>query len=96
MSIYAVAQLSIHDRDLYSQYEAGFGEIFARYGGEMIAVDDAPEVLEGDETYSRCVIMRFPDRESLMAWYRSGDYQALAAIRWRASTGTAVAIRARD
>ncbi len=94
MSIYVVAQLKITDRELYSQYESGFGEIFARHGGEMIAVDDGPETLEGGETFSRCVIMRFPDREKLMAWYRSDEYQALAAIRWRASHGTAVAIRA--
>ena len=47
MSVYLIAQINIHNRERYAQYEAGFMEIFAQYGGEMLAVDEAPTVLEG-------------------------------------------------
>ena len=47
MSVYLIAQINIHDRDRYGQYEVGFMEIFAQYGGEMLAVEESPTVLEG-------------------------------------------------
>ena len=42
MTTYIVATLTIHDRERYSQYEAGFMEIFQRFEGEMLAVDEQP------------------------------------------------------
>ena len=47
MSVFVVAQIDIHDRDRYAQYEAGFMDVFAQYDGEILAVDEAPAVLEG-------------------------------------------------
>lgn len=85
---YIIGHIDIHDRDAYAAYEAGFLDVFARYGGELLAVDDAPELLEGDLPVTRCVIARFADRETALGWYRSEDYQALAAVRWAASDGT--------
>ena len=87
MPAYIVGHIDIQDRDAYAGYEAGFLDIFARHAGELVAVDDAPTLLEGDLPLTRCVIVRFPDRDAALAWYRSDDYQALAAIRWAASDG---------
>ncbi len=50
MTHYIVARIAIHDRERYAQYEAGFMQVFAEYGGQMLAVNDAPEVLEGPPT----------------------------------------------
>ena len=62
MSVYLIAQINIHDRDRYGQYEAGFMEIFAQYGGEMLAVDESPTVLEGQWPHTRTVLIRFADK----------------------------------
>ena len=48
MSVYINAQITIHDREAYNKYEAGFMEIFNAYGGTLLAVEEAPTVLEGD------------------------------------------------
>ena len=45
MTVYIVAQINIHDREAYSVYEAGFAEIFQRYQGRMLAVDEDPHLL---------------------------------------------------
>ena len=47
MSVYVIAQFRIQDRTAYARYESGFMAIFARYGGEMLAVDETPVTLEG-------------------------------------------------
>ena len=85
MSVYVVATITIHDRKRYAQYEAGFLEIFARYQGEVAAVSDDAEMLEGEKNFTRLVLARFPDREALMAWYQSPEYQELAQHRFAAS-----------
>ena len=48
MPFYVVAQLNIHDRTRYARYESGFMEIFSKYGGSVLSVDEAAKVLEGD------------------------------------------------
>ena len=47
MTAYVMAQINIHDRSRYGKYEAGFMDIFAKYQGTLLSVDEAPEVLEG-------------------------------------------------
>lgn len=85
MAVYIVAQITINDRDRYARYEAGFMDIFARHSGRMIAVDEEPELLEGEWPCTRTVIIEFPSRDEAMAWYQSEDYQALAQHRFAAS-----------
>ena len=85
MPIYIVAQINIDDRDTYARYEAGFMEIFDRYEGELLAVDEAVKELEGSWEYMRTVIIQFPDEAAARSWYDSDDYQALAQHRFAAS-----------
>lgn len=85
MSIYLIAQIEIHDRDEYNQYEAGFLEIFSKYKGELLVVEESPTVLEGEWPYTRTVLIRFPDEKEAMRWYKSDEYQMLAQHRFKSS-----------
>ncbi len=51
MTAYVLAQINIQDRSRYGDYEAGFMDIFAKYQGTLLSVDEAPEVLEGGAPY---------------------------------------------
>ena len=93
MSAYIVAKITIHDRDRYGQYEAGFMDIFARHDGRMLAVDEAPEVIEGEWPVTRTVLVEFPDAAAMHAWYDSEDYQALAQHRFAASSADIVLLQ---
>ena len=86
MGVYVVAQIHIHDREAYARYEAGFMAIFAQYGGEMLAVDEAPVTLEGEWNHTRTVIIRFDHSADARAWYDSDAYQDLARHRWDGSS----------
>ena len=87
MPVYIVALIEIEDREEYGRYEAGFLDIFSKYQGEILAVDESPTAIEGQWPATRSVILRFPSEEEAQRWYNSAEYQALAQHRIRASKG---------
>ncbi len=93
MSAYMIAQIRIDDPEIYKRYLAGFMEIFQRYGGELLVTSSAEtEVLEGSWALPRTVIMRFPDRDSALAWHSDPDYRALAEHRHRSAAANLVLV----
>jgi len=92
MSVYLIAQLNIHDRATYDKYVSGFMEIFDKYGGRVLAVDEAARVLEGHWDYARTVLLEFPTQAQASAWYHSAEYQDLAQHRHAASDANIVLI----
>jgi uncharacterized protein (DUF1330 family) len=93
VSVYLIAQLEIHDRGRYAQYVAGFMEVFERYGGKLLAVDEAPKPIEGEWDWSRTVLIEFASEDRANDWYHSGEYQALAAHRFASSKANIVMIK---
>lgn len=92
MSVYIIAQISIHDREEYRRYESGFMDVFAQFQGELLAVSESATVIEGQWPCTRTVLMRFPSAEEARRWYASPQYQEIAQHRFRASTGNAVVV----
>ena len=68
-------------------------EIFSRYQGRMLSVEEDPVILEGSWPCTRTVLIEFPSDEEALAWYRSDEYQKLAKHRFASSEGNAVLIR---
>ena len=91
MSVYIVASIAVEDWESYGKYQEGFLDVFVKYKGELLAVSDSPQVIEGQWPYTRAVILRFPDEAEARRWYESPEYQAIAQHRWRASKGTVIA-----
>jgi uncharacterized protein (DUF1330 family) len=87
MTVYVVAQLTIHDRESYGKYEATFMDIFGRHSGSLLAVDEAPQVVEGEWNKTRIVLASFPDADAFNAWFRSPEYVELAKHRIAGSKG---------
>ena len=96
MSTYFIAQIRIHNPDEYEKYLSGFDEVFSRYDAEVVLVDDDPELLEGDWTYSRIVVIRFRNRDEAQKWYGSPEYQRLAQHRYSASKADVIFAEGRD
>lgn len=96
MTVYIVATITIHDRERYARYGEGFMAIFSRHAGQLLAVDEAPEVLEGDWPFTRTVLVSFPDAGAARAWYASAEYQALAQHRFAASIANVAMVSGLD
>jgi uncharacterized protein (DUF1330 family) len=96
MSYYFMAAISIRDNKEYDRYLEGCDEIFARYGGEYLAVDDNPQLLEGKWESERAVLIRFDTKAHFEAWYLSDEYQAILKHRLKASESNSILIRGRE
>lgn len=58
MSVYFMANIRIHDPLEYERYLDRSEEVFARYKGTCLAVDDKPMVLEGEWNSNRVVLIQ--------------------------------------
>ena len=94
MSVYFMANILIGDDQDYQLYLDRSEEVFARYKGSYLAVDNKPEVLEGEWSYSRAVLIRFDTKEDFDAWYRSDEYQEILQYRLSASKCDSILIQA--
>ena len=92
MSAYLIANLTINDRDRYSQYEDAFMAVFETYNGKILEVDENQQVFEGDYDRTRTVLIEFPSTEDARAWYESEAYQAIAQHRWASSDAVLIMI----
>ena len=86
MAVYIVAQITITDRETYGKYEQGFMDVFNRYDGRLLSVDENAHVLEGDWSCTRTVLAEFPSKDIALAWYNCAEYQALAPFRHMGAT----------
>jgi uncharacterized protein (DUF1330 family) len=82
MSVYALAQLRIHDPEPYARYMARFMAVLNQYKGRLLAADDAPRVLEGQWwDREKVVLMQFDDAAHFRAWATSPEYTEIAKDR---------------
>ncbi|HYV56733.1 MAG TPA: DUF1330 domain-containing protein [Candidatus Nitrosopolaris sp.] len=90
MSVYVVAQMSIHDRARYDRYVSRFMGVLAGFDGRLLAADEAPTVLEGTWPHQKVVLLEFPDRRAFERWASSPEYTEIARDRIAATTGCVV------
>lgn len=91
MAAYVIAQMSVHDLDMYRQYAAAVMSTIGPFGGKLVAANDV-EAVEGAPQFPRAVIGEFPDMASLKAWYDSPEYQAVIDLRKDATNGSLIMV----
>jgi len=86
MPAYVIADVrEARDADALAEYRRGNTEAVARHGGRFIARGGEIELLEGEWDTRRIVVIEFPDMDAARAWYESGHYAPLKALRQSAS-----------
>jgi uncharacterized protein (DUF1330 family) len=68
MSAYLVIEATVRDREALDRYASQ-------------AIPGPWEALFGERAYDNGMIVRFPDKDTALAWYNSPAYQALLDIR---------------
>ncbi len=82
MSVYALAQLRIHDPERYGRYMSRFMPVLQKYNGKLLAADETPRVLEGQWwDRNKVVLMEFADSAAFRAWATSPEYTEIAEDR---------------
>ena len=85
MSYYFVVNIKINDQLEYQKYINKADEVFSKFNGRYVVVDDNPKILEGNWDYSRVVIIEFETETDFDNWYNSTEYQEILKYRIRAS-----------
>jgi uncharacterized protein (DUF1330 family) len=92
VTAYVVVEIQVNDPELYEQYKPIAANSIELYGGRYLARGGETELLEGDDSPGRMVILEFPDAAAARRWYRSAEYAEALKIRERASVGRLIVV----
>ena len=81
MNYYFIAQIRIKNENEYQRYIDKSGDIFSKYKGEYLSVDNEPVILEGKWDYNRTVLIKFCSKTDFDDWYNSDEYQEIIKYR---------------
>jgi uncharacterized protein (DUF1330 family) len=82
MPAYLIVDIArISDEDVYRRYRSLVSSNLQRAGGRYLARGGPVEVLEGDWSPNRIVLVAFDTRESAKAWWASAGYADLKRMR---------------
>jgi uncharacterized protein (DUF1330 family) len=81
MAAYVVVDVDVTDPVRYENYKKLAQASIPVYGGRYLARGAAVEVLEGEWTPKRLVILEFPTVERARAWWASAEYAEGKALR---------------
>lgn len=90
MSAFVIVDIDIHDPETYEEYKKAVSPTIAAHGGTYVARGGRTEVLEGDWTPKRLVILEFPTMEAARGWWASDDYAPAKALRHKSARANMV------
>lgn len=80
-SAYVFANVQVTDPQQYEQYKKLSTIAMQAHGAEVCVRGGQVDVLEGDWSPERVVVLKFPSVEKARAFYASPEYQAAKAAR---------------
>jgi uncharacterized protein (DUF1330 family) len=90
---YFLAQIKINNPDEFQKYLDKLEDIFYKYNGEYLAIDESPAILEGSWNYTRAVLIKFNSKQDFEDWYYCDDYQDILKVRLNASECDTILIK---
>lgn len=86
MPAYVVSMMTITDPETYKQYTSRTPPIVKKYGGKFLTRGEEITCVEGQDYTGRMVILEFPSKADVEAWFADPDYQEAMTFRHAAST----------
>ena len=93
MNHYFIANIRINNQDEYQKYLDKVDEVFDKYNGEYLAVDESPVILEGKWNFTKSVLIKFNNRKDFDDWYYSNDYQDILKYRLASADSDAILVK---
>ncbi len=89
---YIIVNLTVDDPKTFEEYRVQVPPTLAAYDGEYLVRGGAMEVLEGETSHSRVVVLKFPSVARAKEWHASVEYAGPKALRRSASHGLMLAV----
>ncbi|CAZ89272.1 conserved hypothetical protein [Thiomonas arsenitoxydans] len=93
MSAYIIADVDVTNPQQYEQYKVLSSQAIAAHGAEICIRGGAVEVLEGDWSPTRIVLLKFPDLAAARSFYDSAEYLLARQARAGAATMRMIAVQ---
>lgn len=81
MTAYLLVTGSVTNPEKIAEYAAAAGPVVAAHGGALVASGKGRVLTDGNAAIDRALIISFPDRAAMDAWYNSPEYQAIIPLR---------------
>jgi len=81
MVAFVIVDIEVRDPERYERYKELAPESIQLYGGRYIARGGKVDVLEGDWSPKRCVVLEFPSAEQARRWWASPEYAEAKRVR---------------
>ena len=83
---YIYAELDVTNADyFYKEYMPRVRPVLDQYGARFLIATDEPEVIEGDRTVKRVIVLEFDSPLRAREFYHSKDYQDVIGYRFDSS-----------
>ncbi len=92
MPAYVVIDIDVNDPETYEEYKKLSKPAIESCGGTYLVRGGTTEVLEGDWSPSRLVILRFETMDAARAWIDSEGYRHARDMRHRSAKTNMVAV----
>ena len=92
MVAYVINDMEVTDPQLLDEYKKLSPATVIQYGGRFLARGGKTEVLEGDWSPKRVVILEFPSLAQAKAWVNSPEYAPAKRVRQQASKSNIVVV----
>jgi uncharacterized protein (DUF1330 family) len=86
MPAYVVSMMTINDPETYRKYTDRTPAIVKKYGGKFLTRGEDFVCVEGKDYDGRLVILEFPTKADVEAWFNDPDYQEAMKFRHASST----------
>ncbi|HZF78183.1 MAG TPA: DUF1330 domain-containing protein [Rubrivivax sp.] len=91
MPAYLIADVDVTEPEGYAEYSLAIDATLAPYGARFLVRGGQVDVLEGDWSPTRIIVIEFASAAQLGAWYRSAEYEPLIRLRLRTATARLIA-----
>ena len=85
MSACVIGHITVKDEEKWAQYRAQVPATLAPWGAELLFRGQRADILAGQHEHLDTVVIRFPDADTVDAWFNSPEYQALIPLRQQAA-----------
>ena len=92
MKGYWIVRANVLDLDGFKQYLSRSKPAVEEFGGKYIVRGGRSENVEGDWSYERTVVLKFPTFEMVKKWHQSEEYKPIKKIREENSECNAIII----
>ncbi|MGJ8547005.1 MAG: DUF1330 domain-containing protein [Sulfitobacter sp.] len=88
---YWIANMDVHNAEIYDKYRAANAKPFADFGAKFLVRGGTQQLREG-QSRARTVVLEFASYAEAVACYESPAYQAAKDIRLNVSDGSLVIV----